>query len=73
MVAARSAPFTLSLLGPFRLQNPGGERIEIPSRKGSALTAMLAMAEEGERTRGWLQDKLWGQRQHLEGRGSVCR
>jgi TolB-like protein len=73
MVAARSAPFTLSLLGPFRLQNPGGERIEIPSRKGIALTAMLAMAEEGERTRGWLQDKLWGQRQHLEGRGSLRR
>ncbi len=73
MVAARSAPFTLSLLGPFRLQNPGGERIEIPSRKGIALTAMLAMAEEGERTRGWLQDKLWGQRQHAEGRGSLRR
>ena len=73
MVAARSAPFTLSLLGPFRLQNPGGERIEIPSRKGIALIAMLAMAEEGERARGWLQDKLWGQRQHLEGRGSLRR
>jgi TolB-like protein len=73
MVAARSAQFTLSLLGPFRLQNPGGERIEIPSRKGIALVAMLALAEEGERTRGWLQDKLWGQRQHAEGRGSLRR
>jgi TolB-like protein len=73
MVAARSTQFTLGLLGPFRLQKPGGERIEIPSKKGIALIAMLAMADEGERTRGWLQDKLWGQRQHAEGRGSLRR
>jgi TolB-like protein/Flp pilus assembly protein TadD len=65
--------FTLSLLGPFRLQRPDGERIEIPSKKGLALIAMLAMAEEGERTRSWLQDKLWGRRQHAEARGSLRR
>jgi TolB-like protein/Tfp pilus assembly protein PilF len=73
MVAARSTQFTLGLLGPFRLQKAGGERIEIPSRKGIALIAMLAMADEGERTRGWLQDKLWGQRGQAEGRGSLRR
>jgi len=73
MVAARSSQFTLGLLGPFRLQKAGGERIEIPSRKGIALIAMLAMADEGERTRGWLQDKLWGQRGQAEGRGSLRR
>lgn len=73
MVAARSTQFTLGLLGPFRLQKADGERIEIPSKKGIALIAMLAMAEEGERNRGWLQDKLWGQRQHAEGRGSLRR
>ena len=73
MVAGSSTRFTLGLLGPFRLQKSGGERIEIPSRKGIALVAMLAMSEEGERTRGWLQDKLWGQRQQSEGRGSLRR
>jgi TolB-like protein len=73
MVSAHSTQFTLGLLGPFRLQNAGGDRIEIPSKKGIALIAMLAMAEEGERTRGFLQDKLWGQRQHAEGRGSLRR
>ena len=73
MVAARLNRFALGLLGPFRLQKPTGERIEIPSKKGIALIAMLAMAEDGERARGWLQDKLWGQRQHAEGRGSLRR
>jgi TolB-like protein len=52
---------------------PEGERIEIPSKKGVAVVAMLAMARDGERTRGWLQDKLWGKRRHTEGRGSLRR
>jgi TolB-like protein len=73
MVAARSTQFTLGLMGPFRLVNPGGERIDIPSKKGIALIAMLAMAEEGERTRSWLQDKLWGTRRRAEGLGSLRR
>src|SRR3954468_2979720 len=65
--------FTLGLLGPFRLLTPAGERIEVPSKKGVAVVAMLAMARDGERTRGWLQDKLWGKRQHTEARGSLRR
>src|SRR3954463_2412 len=65
--------FALGLLGPFRLVKPGGERIAIPSKKGVAVIAMLAMAKDGERTRGWLQDKLWGTRQHVEARGSLRR
>jgi TolB-like protein len=65
--------FTLGLFGPFRLLAPGGERIEIPSKKGVAVIAMLAMARDGERTRSWLQDKLWGKRQHVEARGSLRR
>jgi TolB-like protein len=73
MLAARSTQFTLGLLGPFRLLGPGDERIEIASKKGIALVALLAMAEESERTRGWLQDKLWGKRQQAEGRGSLRR
>lgn len=71
MAAAKR--FSLGLLGPFRLLRPEGERIEIPSKKGVAVVAMLAMARDGERTRSWLQDKLWGKRQHTEGRGSLRR
>jgi DNA-binding SARP family transcriptional activator len=70
---AATKRFTLGLFGPFRFLKPGGERIEIPSRKGVAVVAMLAMARDGERTRGWLQDKLWGKRQHAEARGSLRR
>src|SRR4051794_23741009 len=65
--------FTLGLLGPFRLLTPAGERIEVPSKKGVAVVAMLAMTKDGERTRGWLQDKLWSKRQHAEARGSLRR
>jgi TolB-like protein/Flp pilus assembly protein TadD len=65
--------FTLSLLGPFRLIAPGGERIEVASRKGRALIAMLAMANEGERARRWLQDRLWGARQQAQAASSLRR
>ena len=65
--------FTLSLLGPFRLIAPRGERIEVASRKGKALIAMLAMANEGERARRWLQEKLWGARQPAQAASSLRR
>ncbi|HEY0437381.1 MAG TPA: hypothetical protein VGC92_12110 [Phenylobacterium sp.] len=65
--------FTLSLLGPFRLIAPGGERIEVASRKGKALIAMLAMANEGERARRWLQEKLWGAREPAQAASSLRR
>lgn len=53
-MAASSRKFALNLMGSFRLLGPGGERIDIASRKGMAMVAMLALAEGGERTRGWL-------------------
>src|SRR5260221_14614105 len=65
--------YTLSLLGPFRLIAPGGARIEVASRKGRALIAMLAMANEGERARRWLQEKLWGAREQAQAASSLRR
>lgn len=65
--------YQLSLLGPFRLSAPGGERVGISSKKGMALIAMLATARDGERTRAWLQDRLWGSRQTQEAQGSLRR
>jgi TolB-like protein/tetratricopeptide (TPR) repeat protein len=67
------ARYTLNLLGAFRLLKPEGERVEISSKKGVALVALLAMANEGEHTRGWLQDKLWGSREQAQARASVRR
>ncbi|MBR1218929.1 hypothetical protein JQ557_13075 [Bradyrhizobium sp. U87765 SZCCT0131] len=65
--------YQLSLLGPFRLSAPGGERVHVSSKKGMALVAMLATARDGERTRAWLQDRLWGSRQTHEAQGSLRR
>ena len=72
-MAASSRKFALNLMGSFRLLGPGGERIDIASRKGMAMGAMLALAEGGERTRGWLQEKLWGQRDRPQAQGSLRR
>ncbi len=65
--------YRLELMGTFRLQAPTGQRIDIASRKGMALVAMLAMASRGERTRAWLQDRLWGSRQKAQAQQSLRR
>lgn len=68
-----SGTYRLELLGPFRLYGPDGARIEIASKKGMALVAMLAVANGGERTRSWLQDRLWGSRQQAQAQQSLRR
>jgi len=68
-----ATPHTLNLIGAFRLAAPDGRRIEIVSKKGTALIATLAMAKDGERTRAWLYDKLWGSRSELQARSSLRR
>jgi len=49
----------LRLIGGFKLENHQGVTADIASKKGRLLLAMLVVAETGERTRAWLQDKLW--------------
>lgn len=73
MSRLQGSQFRLNLLGPFGLWAPDGTRVEIASRKGVALVAMLAMARDGERTRPWLQDMLWGSRGHEQGSASLRR
>ena len=63
--------FTLQLRGPFRLHAADGRRIDISSRKGQALIAMLATANGGERTRSWLQSQLWGSREQDQAQSSL--
>lgn len=65
--------FHLELFGPFRLFAPDGQRIEISSKRGMALIALLAMAPGGERARGWLQDLLWGSRGPVQSKSSLRR
>ncbi len=67
----QNAAYTLCLTGPFRLTAADGRRIEIASKKGQALIAMLAMSGGGERTRSWLQGQLWGSRQPDQAQASL--
>src|SRR4051812_15278474 len=68
-----TSKFKLRLLGPFSLVDPEGRRIAVPSRKGAALLALLAVSKDGERARGWLQTQLWGSRESKEANGSLRR
>jgi TolB-like protein len=61
----------VELLGPFRLLKADGSRIDVASRKGQALLAMLAVSGGGERTRNWLQEKLWGSRAQEQAQASL--
>lgn len=63
--------FRLQLIGTFRLATLDGRRIEISSRKGQALLALLAASGNGERTRSWLQTMLWGSRSPDQARASL--
>lgn len=65
--------FRLDLIGPFGLFAPDGQRIEITSKKGIALIALLALAPNGIRTRNWLQGILWGSRSREQAQGSLRR
>ena len=70
----KSGPaYVLRLLGSFRLETRDGQRIEISSKRGQAMLAMLATAGSGERTRSWLQDRLWGSRGPDQAQASLRR
>jgi tetratricopeptide (TPR) repeat protein len=68
-----SKRFSMSLLGPFRLTGPGGESLVLSSKKGVVMLAMLATSPNGERTRAWLQSRLWGSRGEMQARASMRR
>lgn len=72
-MAETSRKYRLEIIGAFRLFAPDGQRIEIASRRGQALVAMLALANGGERTRVWLQDRLWSSRQQSQAQASLRR
>jgi DNA-binding SARP family transcriptional activator len=65
--------FRMDLIGPFGLFAPSGARIDVRSRKGVALLALLAFSPNGLRTRAWLQAILWGSRAHVQAQSSLRR
>lgn len=63
----------VNLLGHPRIMLRNERRVEIRSKKGLALIALLATADTGERSRAWLQQKLWGAREVLQAQASLRR
>lgn len=64
-------PVRIGLHGPFRMLDAAGNRIDLPSRKGMALIAMLAIVPRHEHTRDWLRRMLWGSRDEEQAQASL--
>lgn len=63
--------FRLRLLGPMQLWDPDGLEVTPRGAKAQGLLAILAMAEGAPCHRSFLQDKLWSDREHKQGRDSL--
>ena len=59
------------LSGPFRVVLPDGATTAPPGKRAKALLAMLALSPDGLRSRAWLQDKLWSDRDPEHGAASL--
>lgn len=65
--------YRLELMGGFRLSGPDGARIQIVAKRSRVLLAMLATSPSGERSRAWLQDRIWGSRDRAQAQASLRR
>jgi TolB-like protein/DNA-binding SARP family transcriptional activator len=66
-----SGSFRLCLTGPFLLTGPGGEAIEISSKKNRLLLAMLAFAPGRSMSRDALAALLWGGNSEEQSKNSL--
>jgi TolB-like protein len=65
--------YYLKLVGAPALLDNKGNRVALKSRKGIALLALMATADDGTRSRAWLQGKLWGSRGPQQAQSSLRR
>src|SRR3546814_15636784 len=72
-IVSGNSAFRLDLIGSFRLVGPDGARILIPSKRSCILLAMLATSRSGERSRRWLQERLWGSRERTNSQARLPR
>ena len=72
-MSSEQGGYRLSVMGAFRLLAPDGARVPVSSKKAIALFGLLATSDDGERTRVWLQDKLWGSRELKQAQSSLRR
>ncbi|MEM9358256.1 MAG: hypothetical protein AAGB04_18810 [Pseudomonadota bacterium] len=59
------------LVGPFQILDSGGADRTPRAEKARALVAMLALSPKFERSRTWLKDKLWSDRQGKQATDSL--
>lgn len=71
MTASNS--YQLFLMGSFRLFCADGTRIPVPAKRSRVLLAMLATSKSGERSRSWLQERIWGSRGRANAQASLRR
>jgi tetratricopeptide (TPR) repeat protein len=62
---------TLHLLGPCRLERGDGADVTPRGKRSKALLALLALSPKATRSRVWLQDKLWSDRDPSHAAGSL--
>ena len=62
---------TIHLSGCFRIETADGHHVPMVSAKGQGLIALLAVSPYGERSRQWLQAKLWSDRSPEQASGSL--
>lgn len=63
--------FRMFLLGPFSLLDAEGRDVAPRGRKACAILAMLATGPQSRRSRKWLQDRLWSDRDDAQGAASL--
>jgi TolB-like protein/Flp pilus assembly protein TadD len=63
--------FQVQLLGRFALRSATGKEIAVPSKKGQALIAVLALADGAPVPRERLTGLLWSERGETQARGSL--
>ncbi len=63
--------FQVQLLGRFALRSAAGDEIAVPSKKGQALIAVLALAGGAPVPREQLTGLLWSERGEAQARGSL--
>lgn len=71
MMPDGSKPATINLNGCFRIETADGREVPVKSAKGQGLLALLATNPKGERSRQWLQAKLWSDRSPDQASGSL--
>jgi tetratricopeptide (TPR) repeat protein len=61
----------IRLSGPLRVEKVDGTDITPRGKRAKALIALLALAKSGLRSRKWIQDKLWSERDEEQGAASL--